>query len=89
MQSNSDEPRKQLYALLGDLPDRLRPISATVMSTGGEAGTVPLPVLRDCLAVTMPLCAVQSFYMAVHRLAKARGFDPDTPIHLRKVTETM
>lgn len=39
-------------------------------------------------------------YMAVHRLAKARGFDPDTfihlPIHLppatchlRKVTETM
>jgi hypothetical protein len=31
--------------------------------------------------------------MAVHRPAKARGFDPGTtirlPIHLRKVTETM
>jgi glutamine---fructose-6-phosphate transaminase (isomerizing) len=59
------------------------------MSNAGEAGTVPLPALRDCPAVTMPLCMVQSFYMAVHRLAKARGFDPDTPIHLRKVTETM
>ena len=69
--------------------ERLVSLGATVMSTGGEAGTVPLPVLRDCPAVTMPLCAVQSFYMAVHRLAKARGFDPDTPIHLRKVTETM
>jgi len=37
----------------------------------------------------MPLCAVQSFYMAVHRLAQGRGFDPDTPLHLRQVTETM
>ncbi|MGF7209857.1 glucosamine--fructose-6-phosphate aminotransferase (isomerizing) [Skermanella aerolata] len=69
--------------------ERLVSLGASVLSTGREAGTVPLPVLRDCPAVTMPLCAVQSFYMAVHRLAKARGFDPDAPIHLRKVTETM
>jgi glucosamine--fructose-6-phosphate aminotransferase (isomerizing) len=59
------------------------------MSTAGESGTLPLPVVPDCPAATMPLCMVQSFYMAVHRLAKARGFDPDTPVHLRKVTETM
>ena len=68
--------------------ERLVSLGATVMSTGGEAGTVPLPVL-GLPGLTMPLCTVQSFYMAVHRLAKARGFDPDTPIHLRKVTETM
>jgi glucosamine--fructose-6-phosphate aminotransferase (isomerizing) len=35
------------------------------------------------------LCQVQSFYMAVHRLAVARGLDPDAPPHLRKVTETV
>jgi glutamine---fructose-6-phosphate transaminase (isomerizing) len=69
--------------------ERLVSLGASVLSTGSEAGTVPLPVLRDCPAVTMPLCAVQSFYMAVHRLATARGFDPDAPIHLRKITETM
>jgi glucosamine--fructose-6-phosphate aminotransferase (isomerizing) len=69
--------------------ERLASLGATVLSTGAEAGTVPLPVLQDCSAAAMPLCMVQSFYMAVHRLAKARGFDPDTPIHLRKVTETM
>ena len=33
MQSAQDERRRELYALLGDLPDRLRPISATIISS--------------------------------------------------------
>jgi glucosamine--fructose-6-phosphate aminotransferase (isomerizing) len=32
--------------------------------------------------------AIQSFYRAVARLSLARGYDPDRPPHLRKVTET-
>lgn len=36
-----------------------------------------------------PLLAVQSFYRAAAALSLARGFDPDVPPHLRKVTETM
>jgi glucosamine--fructose-6-phosphate aminotransferase (isomerizing) len=36
-----------------------------------------------------PLLAVQSFYRAASALSLARGYDPDVPPHLRKVTETM
>lgn len=36
-----------------------------------------------------PLLAVQSFYRACEALAQRRGFDPDLPPHLSKVTETV
>jgi glucosamine--fructose-6-phosphate aminotransferase (isomerizing) len=32
---------------------------------------------------------VQSFYKAASALSLARGYDPDVPPHLRKVTETV
>jgi glucosamine--fructose-6-phosphate aminotransferase (isomerizing) len=32
--------------------------------------------------------AVQSFYLMVEALARARGLDPDHPPHLNKVTRT-
>lgn len=35
-----------------------------------------------------PICAIQSFYPMVEALARARGFDPDKPRHLAKVTRT-
>jgi glucosamine--fructose-6-phosphate aminotransferase (isomerizing) len=35
------------------------------------------------------LLQVQSFYRAAAQLAVARGFDPDRPPHLSKVTETV
>jgi glucosamine--fructose-6-phosphate aminotransferase (isomerizing) len=35
------------------------------------------------------LLVVQSFYRLVNAVAVARGFDPDRPPHLRKVTETL
>ena len=39
--------------------------------------------------LTAPLLAVQSFYKAAAALSLARGYDPDVPPHLRKVTETV
>jgi glucosamine--fructose-6-phosphate aminotransferase (isomerizing) len=39
--------------------------------------------------VIEPLLMVQSFYRMVASLAPARGFDPDRPPHLNKVTETL
>jgi glucosamine--fructose-6-phosphate aminotransferase (isomerizing) len=36
-----------------------------------------------------PMLIIQSFYRMVNALAVARGFDPDHPPHLRKVTETV
>ena len=39
-------------------------------------------------AVLAPLCAVQSVYLALPALARARGLDADAPAHLSKVTRT-
>ncbi|PUA20365.1 iron dicitrate transport regulator FecR [Glaciimonas sp. PCH181] len=35
-----------------------------------------------------PILAIQSFYIMVEAVARLRGFDPDTPRHLSKVTKT-
>ena len=35
-----------------------------------------------------PISAIQSYYLAVEALARARGLDPDKPRHLNKVTLT-
>ncbi len=50
--------------------------------------TVGLPVAAGLNAVTGPIVMVQSFYKLVNALAVRRGFDPDAPPMLRKVTET-
>jgi glutamine---fructose-6-phosphate transaminase (isomerizing) len=36
-----------------------------------------------------PIAAIQSFYLMVEALAIARGYDPDRPRHLHKVTTTL
>ncbi|KRG67627.1 SIS domain-containing protein [Pseudoxanthomonas dokdonensis] len=36
-----------------------------------------------------PLLTIQSFYKAINALALRRGFNPDVPPHLNKVTETV
>ena len=36
-----------------------------------------------------PLAMMAGFYAFIETLARRRGFDPDTPPHLRKVTETV
>lgn len=39
--------------------------------------------------VVEPILMIHSFYRFVNRLSLARGFDPDTPPHLQKVTQTI
>jgi glucosamine--fructose-6-phosphate aminotransferase (isomerizing) len=68
---------------------RLVELGASVRSTLEVPGVQLLPVVPTTSPVIAPLCQVQSFYMAVHRLAVARGLDPDAPVNLRKVTETL
>ena len=55
----------------------------------GARGADTLPLPDDLPAITTPLLAVQSFYRAASALSLARGYDPDVPPHLRKVTETL
>jgi glucosamine--fructose-6-phosphate aminotransferase (isomerizing) len=68
---------------------RLVALGASVLSPLEGSGIVPLPSVPGVAPALAPLCQIQSFYMAVWRLALARGLDPDSPDNLRKVTETV
>lgn len=48
-----------------------------------------LPVVSHAHPATAPILAVQSFYRMANALSISRGFNPDTPPHLNKVTETL
>lgn len=55
----------------------------------GTPGLLPMPLPEPASALTAPLLAATAFYRAACQLSLARGFDPDLPPHLRKVTETL
>ena len=67
--------------------ERLVTLGAKLAATTPIDGARLLPTV-DAPAVLAPLCAVQSFYLALPALAAARGLDADAPPHLTKVTET-
>jgi glucosamine--fructose-6-phosphate aminotransferase (isomerizing) len=70
--------------------ERLAEQGADVYVTGGAAkGAVTLPSVPGLHPLVAPLVLAVSFYAFIEGLARRRGFDPDTPPHLRKVTETM
>ncbi len=74
---------------LHGLVELLRAKGATVWvaaAAGAGPGILPLPAgMPPALA---PLAMIQSFYPLANAVALARGFDPDRPDHLSKVTET-
>jgi glucosamine--fructose-6-phosphate aminotransferase (isomerizing) len=60
---------------------------ARVLLAGAtEPGALPFTRTHPAL---QPIALIQSFYRMANSLALARGFDPDSPPHLRKVTETV
>jgi glucosamine--fructose-6-phosphate aminotransferase (isomerizing) len=58
---------------LREVASRLVDLGAHVMSPLAGPGITPLPTAADAPPAVAPLCQVQSFYMAVWRLALARG----------------
>jgi len=70
--------------------ERLAGQGADVFLTArGALGATELPVVEGVHPLTAPLVLVVSFYRFVEALARRRGFNPDAPPHLRKVTETV
>jgi glucosamine--fructose-6-phosphate aminotransferase (isomerizing) len=63
---------------------------ATVIQVGGSkaTGALRLASITGHPALE-PIMQIQSFYRLADGLARARGFDPDRPSHLAKVTETI
>ena len=75
---------------LAETAARLAAQGADVFLTGAEAkGATRLPSLPDLHPLCAPLVLAVSFYAFIEGLARRRGFDPDVPPHLRKVTETV
>ncbi len=70
--------------------ERLAAQGADVFVTGASAiGCTRLPTVTGLHPLVAPLVLIVSFYAFVEELARRRGYDPDTPPHLRKVTETL
>jgi glutamine---fructose-6-phosphate transaminase (isomerizing) len=75
---------------LTETADRLAAQGADVFLTGADvAGVTRLPSVPDLHPLCAPLVLSVSFYAFVEALARRRGFDPDVPPHLRKVTRTV
>jgi glucosamine--fructose-6-phosphate aminotransferase (isomerizing) len=85
-----DATRAGVEALGAELARRGVPllIAGTEVIGAEAAGAVLLPTL-DAIPEIAPILLVQSAYRLIAALALRRGFDPDHPAHLRKVTETL
>jgi glucosamine--fructose-6-phosphate aminotransferase (isomerizing) len=75
---------------LTETAERLAAQGADVFLTGADvARGTRLPSVPGLHPLCVPLVLVVSFYALVESLARRRGFDPDLPLHLRKVTKTV
>ena len=86
MLAQSDATRDDARDLAVDFARR----GADVFLAGGsgETGVTPLPVI-DSHPMLEPILLIQSFYRLAAQASVARGFDPDRPPYLNKVTETV
>lgn len=81
----SDETEDSVDALVRDLSAHAAPM---FVAGAAPAGAVGLAAIEAHPAIE-PMLQIQSFYRAVVTLSAARGFDPDRPPRLAKVTETV
>lgn len=63
--------------------------AAMLIASENISGSDCLPIVSGVASVIAPMLAVQSFYRMANSLSIARGYNPDEPPHLRKVTETV
>lgn len=81
----SDESGVGVDELVRDVLER----GGRVFLTGGHAeGAIELPI-PSAHPLVEPMLQIQAFYRAANALSLFRGFDPDRPSHLSKVTETI
>ncbi|MEP1356459.1 MAG: SIS domain-containing protein [Tateyamaria sp.] len=75
---------------LAEVADTLADKGATVFATSNKLKkATALPHIRTDHWLTDPIAAIVSFYGMVETVARSRGINPDTPRHLKKVTETV
>ncbi len=70
--------------------ERLAAQGGSVYVTDPEPGSAAsLPAARTGHPLTDPIALAVSFYGFIEALARRRGYNPDTPPHLRKETSTL
>jgi len=75
---------------LVNVADELCAKGATVFVTSPLSSKArSLPVIRTGHPLTDPIALIATFYSMVESIAVSRGINPDTPRHLKKVTETV
>lgn len=81
-----DETRDSIHAAIS----RLLQAEATILLVSSEpvAGCIHLPVLSGLSASSTLLTFVQTSYFMIEKLSHRRGYSPDTPLHIAKVTKT-
>jgi glucosamine--fructose-6-phosphate aminotransferase (isomerizing) len=85
--SQQDDALPGLVELARDLAARSVPVIAAGPAAG--AGAIGLPVPAGLHPFAAPIALIQSFYPLAEATARGRGRDPDRPLHLSKVTETL
>lgn len=75
---------------VAEVVDRLAGQGARSFITSKKSkAAVALPIAPSEEPLTGALALIVSFYAFVEALSRRRGFDPDRPPHLKKVTETI
>jgi glucosamine--fructose-6-phosphate aminotransferase (isomerizing) len=83
-------PRGPAQTDLLNLARDMRSRGAQVLlAAPADVGDRQLTLANTLLGELDPIAAIQSFYLMVEALARARGTDPDRPRHLSKVTSTL
>jgi glutamine---fructose-6-phosphate transaminase (isomerizing) len=77
----------QAAAAVDDLVRDLESAGETVFVAGGAAAT--LPWIGDGHPICDPVVMLIPAYRAIETVARRRGFDPDNPPYLTKVTRTL
>lgn len=82
----ADQTQADTLSLAGEFATR----GAGVMVAGdtGHSAIIDLPV-QPAHAAMQPILMIQSFYRLAAEVAVARGYQPDRPPYLNKVTETV
>lgn len=83
--SQQDETQAGTDKLVSEFRRR----GARVLIADESEQTDSLPVVAGAHPVVAPILAIQSFYRMANALSIARGYHPDEPPHLNKVTETV
>jgi glucosamine--fructose-6-phosphate aminotransferase (isomerizing) len=84
--AQNDATRAGLEALAAELAARRIPVFVAGSASAGSAHVLPW---IECAAELGPVLAVQSAYRMIAELSVRRGFDPDKPASLSKITETL